>query len=830
MGNFYITKALAATNYARNPQFYFNITDGWTNNGVGTGARSAEWQAHGPASLQLTAGATNARFISNPAVTLADGDVVRMQVDAYSADTTGGKLEVYDQTNATVRDTAQLSATGTPELLEADWTNSTGGPADVVARLVNSANDSGSIVYFDGMVITVEQEIGEYFDGDTLGCKWNGTPHNSTTTRSGNSRLAGEEVDLDDYNVYLRDYQDLGPIMPNVNSVGYADRPGSRVESTVDADRVITLIADVPSSTLATSHSETATLFSLFNHDAVPRQANGIAQPVRLTYTGGSSDVYIYGQARPDFSGQWSRGFVQRYPIQIICNNPNWYSKQSAGGALDTSDDVTFRYCARRDYSTGQWGAMGLTNNPTANGTIYKVLAGSDGLIYYFGQFTDMDTVAGRSMAAIYDPVAGTWASMDDSTNPTDTFSGTIKDAVELPDGTIVVVGSFTNADNDANADYTAVYDPSTGDVSAYSSSGSPGAAVDVCAYYNGELYVGYDSGGSGYVKKSSGAAWTDLSAADFAVITDLEFDDDGILYVAGYSGIPTTGTPILKSYDGTSWTTLISSGTGALYVVRYYQNALYLGGIFYDINGVDCAGIARYFPESDFTQPLGDGLFDEVTPGGYSSGAVYDIQFSPDGTLWAGCLDVSIDTDINGIAIWSGGSSSTTGVWMRADAYLGNTSVQVYSIAFGDPDPTNNRLYDIYVGTATTGAGYTGGDLTVTNAGSAIAYPKIMIRRDGGTSLTLYSIRNEKTGVWLRFQYDLEDGEWLLIDTHPDRQSIWSSYKRGFVPNALLAPTSLSDFYLMPGSQIVTCYAEAAGAPTVTANIYFDTPYKGVP
>jgi len=208
----------------------------------------------------------------------------------------------------------------------------------------------------------------------------------------------------------------------------------------------------------------------------------------------------------------------------------------------------------------------------------------------------------------------------------------------------------------------------------------------------------------------------------------------------------------------------------------------------------------------------------------------IYSIDVAPDGLIYASGQGETIgDANINGIAVWTSGLSSN-GIWQRLDGHFGSSTVSIASFDFSTPDPEIPELYDIYIGTNTTGSGFANGDATITNSGNANAYPKIMIKRSGGTSLTLYSIRNERTGAWLRFQYDLEDGEYLLIDTHPDKQTIWSSYKRNYVQNALLAPAALADFYIAPGSNIVTCYAEAAGSPTVTASLYFNTPYKGVP
>jgi len=813
MGNLKLIRSSAATNLATNPEFFFNITDYWTSI-TGTAATLEhlvnELAYIGPGFFKLTSGTTLSRLRSSQ-TTVADGETFRAQCLCFGVGNTNGRLLLFDVTNTTERDNADLTAAGEWELLEVEWTNSTGSPANVRIDLREVSANAGDVIRFDAVVETIDAEIGEYFDGDTDGCYWSGWPHESASIRPLSCRSSGEVVDIEtEYNVSITQMTGWGALTPKVDFIGLPDLPGTTTTKIVDTDRALTPIVRTTSGTLTATHGDAHDLIEDLAASSNPNPL----QPLTLKYTGwDDADLYIDAHFWGDMSGSLGRGFIQKYALQMHSDHPYWRRAQSAGGELDTNDAVTFRYSAHRDADTGQWDALGLTADPTTNGTIYKVLRARDGLVYYFGDFTELDGVAGRDYAAIYDPITETWSDMDGD----NAFDDVIYDACEGPDGTIYMVGLFTNAGGDADADNVAEYDPATDTVSAFSSSGSPGGGCVACAFYDGELYASYN----GTVYKSSGVAWTDLSATDFTAINALIFDEEGTLYAGGYDSTLPTDTTLLRSYDGSSWTALVSGDAGAVRSLQYHNGSLYVGGTFLELDGVTCNGICIYDPDSAYVQPFGGGLVSAAR-----TGAILDIQIAPDGRLWAAGYVTTSKTIINGISRWTGGASPN-GVWKRADAYFGSDSITVNSIAFGKPDPNALNVYDIYIGSDTSAAGSSCGDATIDNTGTAPAWPRMMIKRTGGSGATLHTLRNTRTGAELLFQYKLEDGEYLIIDCRPKMQTITSSYY-GLKQEALLSGSSLAGFTLLPGDNVITCFAAETGSPTITASLWFYPEYKG--
>jgi phage-related protein len=122
----------------------------------------------------------------------------------------------------------------------------------------------------------------------------------------------------------------------------------------------------------------------------------------------------------------------------------------------------------------------------------------------------------------------------------------------------------------------------------------------------------------------------------------------------------------------------------------------------------------------------------------------------------------------------------------------------------------------DIYVGYFLSGTITTAKKNTITNNGSANAYPKFIFKRSGGTSAVVEYIKNETTGATLWLNYSLLDGEELIIDLTPGGRSVTSSFF-GDVWRALLRNSDFADFYLLPGANDVSVFINNNGA-TLTA------------
>jgi hypothetical protein len=124
-----------------------------------------------------------------------------------------------------------------------------------------------------------------------------------------------------------------------------------------------------------------------------------------------------------------------------------------------------------------------------------------------------------------------------------------------------------------------------------------------------------------------------------------------------------------------------------------------------------------------------------------------------------------------------------------------------------------NGDLYLGFYNTADFEIGYTN---TVTNNGSATAYPDIHIKRVGGTSAKVTRISNDTTDTTMSFNYSLLDGEELIIRTSPGGRTIYSTYY-GTVWRAILRGSDFAQFNLMPGVNLINIFVTSLGAPTVT-------------
>jgi len=182
-----------ATNLIFNPNFSSNITDGWTNNGVGTRVKATDLSniRSGEASFRLQAGASSAQLYTTDVQALANGQTVHatcwMKVEDGSTGTPG-RLIIYDTSTPATRATGYSSLTnGTWEMVHVSWTNNTGVAKNIRIYLGNYANDSSTLIWFDEVQMTFGTNAYPlpYVDGDKPGATWSGTPRDSTSARTG---------------------------------------------------------------------------------------------------------------------------------------------------------------------------------------------------------------------------------------------------------------------------------------------------------------------------------------------------------------------------------------------------------------------------------------------------------------------------------------------------------------------------------------------------------------------------------------------------------------------------------------------------------------------
>jgi hypothetical protein len=241
-------------------------------------------------------------------------------------------------------------------------------------------------------------------------------------------------------------------------------------------------------------------------------------------------------------------------------------------------------------------------------------------------------------------------------------------------------------------------------------------------------------------------------------------------------------------------------------------QDELFVGGAFTGADSVSGANkIIKWTGTA--VEALGAG----------AGASIRCMTITPDGMLWVGGSFSTIGTftDADRIAVWNGAS------WILPDVNLSGTPI-LYGMDSGNPDPVVPANYDVFIGCDTSGTAYFAGDATAANDGTAAQYPIIVIERNGGTSARLVSVRNWTTGQELFCDYDLLDGERIIIDCRPKQKTITSTFF-GNRPKAILPNSDFGGFRLQPGNNAITAFVDVAGDPTMTKYMVWRDAYRGM-
>ncbi|NIM50384.1 MAG: hypothetical protein GTO22_14230, partial [Gemmatimonadales bacterium] len=141
-----------------------------------------------------------------------------------------------------------------------------------------------------------------------------------------------------------------------------------------------------------------------------------VQKQISAYYTGGlEAQLKVsYGPWQVEGDDAWRNldYWTEKVAVQFLAPDPMWYEIGESAVLLDTNDSATLRYCTGRLRSTGQWDDLGLTNNPTAGGTIYAITISPDGLVYIGGNFTGWNNEANRDYIAAYDPSTDAWSTV----------------------------------------------------------------------------------------------------------------------------------------------------------------------------------------------------------------------------------------------------------------------------------------------------------------------------------------------------------------------------------------------------------------------------------
>lgn len=810
MSDWFIIIPEETTNLVTNPSAEENIT-GYTV-GAGALAQSAATAKFGVYSIEWTPAAAPFDFYYWP-LTLAATTTYTFSIWFQGQAGIPYRIFAYDSVAPVILGTpTTFVGTGTWQRHEVTFT--TGANTAIWLYLSKGNSADVGVVYADAWQCEQLAYSTTYADGDQPGCEWTGFDHNSTSRRASLSRGGGRIRDLQAfYGFNISSMIDIGMPPHTLNVDSYAVLPGGQLNSTKVEWRSFVLIGFFQSITNDPNgvHDRRRLLINILGLYTVPNN-----QPVILRYTGADVDKEILAYYDDGLGLNMDARmpcWEDRIALRFVSPDPFWYEVGESGGLLDPQDTDTFRYCAGRLRSTGQWDDLGLAADPNTNGTVYDIAIGPDRKVYFGGDFLGWNAQGGWDYIVRYDPEAGVWERVGGAGD----FNNIIYALEFLPDGTLIAGGAFT-APNPA--DYVAQYDIPTNTWAVLAAGGTGTVLALHYSPYTGNLYLGgtfiawnADLSSDYFVSYSliagtySNVGNPDQGTAAIVDCTAITTDRNRNIYVGGnflnWGGV--AAADYIAIYTAPNWlgvSTGMNGDVEGLVIDR--RGLLYAAGSFTTAGGVTVAGVAVW-----------DGAVWAAV--GTRIANLQDIVIADDGLIY-----VSGSSGSNGR--WNGSA------WFELDISFG--AATFYAVMTAERDPVIARNYDVYLGYSITGVELYNGLVTANNQGNVDAFPRIAIENVDGTGrgINLYQIRNETTGREIVFDPTLgiRDGERITINLTPTIKSVMSSL-RGEIFELVLPSSDLATFALQPGNNDVSLYVTAVGAVLPEAFIVWRDPYWSV-
>ena len=786
---FSVIVPVARTNLVVNPSFETNTTS-WTAIG-GSIARSTTYQYHGAYSLAITPTAATTDGARFDTVGLTSGTTY-----AYSAKVRGVaglkyKLAV-ETTGGSELAAVTFTASGRWQWVAGYYKETSSTTRRITVR--KSGHASTALFYLDGVQVEaiVDGELAStYIDGDQVGLVpnqfpaaylWNGTPHASTSSRSGQTRAGGYVMRLDRYGFILLAMIGLGLPTPNNVSVPYVQLDGAQYERTQKPARQFTLAGQWSAPTFAQLQRQMASLGEVLDRDLIGQQ-----QPLVLLYQGTNDCGGVTGDAARivcsyagGLEGQTDNLHAEQASLVFRQWLPSILSDGEFGAALTPQTSLANANRVAIRSAAGVWSAIGTG---ASGGSVYAVARGNNGIYYLGGAFTSFNGVANTRGVVQYNPATGAISAMG-----TGATSGRVADLIVAPNGDIWAIGNFTDMGGVVAADFVARWDGS-----AWNAVGAPPVAVNT------------------------------VSAAQ------------GVFGATGSFYYPSGPSSTVRAWDGAAWTTLgtvAGSGAAVNCIIRLANGDLLIGGDFTTVNAVAATNVARYSFSAGAWQAISGSITevvrtlalapggiiyagtDNATPtlsslwawtgGGWSrqpnvpvGGSLLSLVVRPDGTLAIGGFGFAAPSAnmIDQIGIWNG--SVTTPIDIDLPGAGSAEGYRIWTAADGS----------MVVGFSTSGTASSSGITTVTNPGTAKAYPTITIKGPSSGTARLYELLNITTGRAIYLNLTINAGETATLSLAPDNLSFTTDFQ-GNVIGAILSGSSPADFFLQPGANTIAFFA----------------------
>jgi len=625
-----------------------------------------------------------------------------------------------------------------------------------------------------------------YCDGDQVGAVvgrtdfyWLGTPHASQSSRSDQCGIGGR----------MYSFKELGFRILSIFGLGLAGlqprlqplvKGGAFYQDTIITDRQFSIVGQVDGINLQEVQRKRQAFVELLRPDTVTP-----SQPVSLRWIPTDNCGEQIGDELeilcvPDgdvLPMQLDNRHAERFSLPFRLYLPFVARDDGEVGAvLDYQDALASSVLFKRS-PAGLWSVPGGGSPITAT-TVYDVLPLPDGTVAVGGNFLNAGGDANADHLAKYTPSTDTFSSFN--ATPLD-FA--VQALAILADGnTVALGGAFNNAGGDANADRLAKLLLSTGAYSSFNATPLNANVDNLLALPNGTLAIAgsfTNAGGDGnadYLAKMSAAfAFSAFVASALSDrVQGLAFGKDGNLIIVGRfanAGADVDADGIAKVILATSAFAPIvdgvSIGVGPIIVTADVapDGTVYFGGNF--TNG---AGIA----ELDYGGAVKGNAYIALSTG--FDTVVTKILVLRDGSvLFAGNFVRAGTLTVSRIALWNGST------FVYAD-FIPTQNIQTLRVA------ADGTLYiGVEAGGTATGAGVT----TITNSGSAKSYPRIKLTGPG----TLYQLKNYTTGRALYFNLVLLAGETAVLDFSNPQNTTFVSNFRGDLLSTILRGSTFDFF-----------------------------------
>lgn len=806
MSNWTLTVPQEVINLVSNPSLETNTTD-WAASGATPGAisQSATRAYRGRYSLRVVPDASDNNGGKYTLAGLAATTVYTASVYVYANSGVPMRFEAVESGGAQLED---VTWTGAGSWKRQVITFTTGAITTVDLRIWKMTSASIIGFYVDALQVEQASYHTDYVDGTQPGCRWRGTRHASTSIREASYRGAGREYDLADLGVSVLAWAGIGtpPYAHNVTAQGgQFGQPTSLLYQGSQAKvRPIVLTLWAKGSSVANLHALRSELVRAVVPDRLSRQQEWL---LRTDVAGTTVEIpVIYDTGLEHVI---PKGYAETIQLRLLALDPYWRGIKDEAATLDVQDTGTATLVAGR--VSGHWETLGPPSAVAAGDggtTLVDVVAvGPDGCVYFGGDFKNFDGIANADGIVKWDPITELWSAL--GTGAVGAAGSPMVQAITFdPAGNLYAGGNFTSMGGVANTAFIAMWDGSVWSALGTGLNGTCRAITignDSTVYATGDFTT---AGGGAAVRIAAwdGSAWSALSSGltfgnGYALVTGA----DGAIYVGGTFTVA-GGVTVnrVARWDGATFDDLADgmadNGVFALAIDR--AGYLYAGGSFTAAGAVSAAGIASW-----------NGTSWTALSSGVAGGPVEVIATGPDGYVYAGGDFTSAGgLDLcDALARWNSTSWAHIGIDLPGTPHVYGLAATSYG--------------DLYVGFDTNATKQSDGAVTVTNEGSAKAYPVIVLERDGGSGVfTLQNILNATTGEELLFNLDIIDGEIITIDLA--LKEITSNFRKN-VSYSLMPTSMLGSWGLQPGENTICAFVDGASAASVmTAFLLWRTPF----